>query len=86
MSNQIEWQTGKPTLEGPYAVVELIKHGDIVLRNVGFAIYSHVGKRNPFFWRKDYKTHKRVNLNNKVCYWIPLPTLPKDFPSETQNK
>lgn len=75
MSN-LEWKTGKPEKEGPCVVIEYIKHGNIVLRNVGFAVYSHVGKRNPFFWRKNYKNHKRTNINDKVSYYISLPTLP----------
>lgn len=78
MSNEMQWQSGKPTTEGPVFVVEFVKHGDIVFRNVGVAIFSHVGKRNPFFWRKNYKTHKRVNLNERVKYWMPIPTLPKN--------
>lgn len=78
MNEHIEWQTGKPTIEGPYVVIEFVEHKGMIFRNTGIAIFSHVGKRNPYFWRKNYKTHKRVNLNDRVKYWIPLPALPKE--------
>lgn len=74
--NKLDWQTGIPSVEGLYAVVEHVKHGNIILRNTGVAIYSHVGKKPPFFWRKNYKTHKRMDLTDRVVCWIHLPQAP----------
>ena len=76
--NKLEWQTGTPPVEGPCVVVEYVKHGNIIFRNTGVAIYSHVGKKAPYFWRKNYKTHKRINLTDRVKYWICIPPLPKE--------
>lgn len=76
MNENLEWKTGKPTEEGPYVIVEFVEHNGIIFRNVSIAFFSHVGKRKPFFWRKEYKTHKRINMNQRVKFWCPLPTFP----------